>query len=342
MTLTAEAAPRPNRAAKPSGTARTTDQRAADQQAVVTAVERAADGVVALTLAHPEGRRLPDWTPGAHVDLVLADGTMRQYSLCGDRWDAHAYRIGVLRDPASRGGSATIHDTLRAGDTVGLGGPRNTFRLVPSPRYVFVAGGIGVTPLLPMIRQAELLGADWHLFYLGRSRSTMAFLDELVPHGQRVTVLAKDEAGPSDIRATIGPARADTKVYACGPQRLLDGVLAAAEADRWPEGWVRVERFAAAEQGEPARAQAFDVVLARSGATVTVAPGTTVLDAIQAAGAAVLSSCRVGTCGTCEVAVLDGAPDHRDSILSPAERRANTCMFPCVSRSCSDRLVLDV
>lgn len=312
------------------------------QRAVVTAVERAADGVIALALAHPEGRRLPDWAPGAHIDVVLADGTTRQYSLCGDRWDAHAYRIGVLRDPASRGGSAAIHEQVRVGDTVGLGGPRNSFRLVPSPRYVFVAGGIGLTPLLPMVRQAELVGADWHLYYLGRSRATMAFLDELAPHGQRVTVLAKDETGPADVRALMGRPRADTKVYACGPQRLLDGVLAAAEADGWAEGWVRVERFTAAEQGAPARADAFHVVLARSGATVTVVPGTTVLDAVHAAGAPVLSSCREGTCGTCEVGVLDGVPDHRDSILDPAERRANTCMFPCVSRACSDRLVLDL
>ena len=314
----------------------------ATQQAIVTAVEQAADGVVALTLAHPEGRRLPDWTPGAHVDLVLADGTTRQYSLCGDRWDAHRYRIAVRRAPASRGGSAAIHDTVRPGDAVGLGGPRNSFRLVPSPRYVFVAGGIGITPLLPMVRQAELTGADWHLFYLGRTRSTMAFLGELAAYPGRVTVLAKDEAGPADLRTLMGPARPDTKVYACGPQRLLDGVLAAAVADAWPGGWVRVERFSAAEQGDPARKEAFDVVLARSGATVTVAPGTSVLDAVHAAGAPVLSSCREGTCGTCEVTVLDGVPDHRDSVLDPAERRAGTCMLPCVSRACSDRLVLDL
>ncbi|MEV4991622.1 PDR/VanB family oxidoreductase [Pseudarthrobacter sp. LMD1-1-1.1] len=314
----------------------------AAQQAVLTSIETVAEGVVTLTLAHPEGRRLPDWAPGAHIDVVLPDGTTRQYSLCGDRWDAYSYRIGVLRDPASRGGSSAIHATLRAGDLVGIGGPRNNFRLAPSGRYVFVAGGIGITPLLPMIQQAELVGAEWHLFYLGRSRTTMAFLDELAPYGDRVSILAKDETGPSDLNELIGQAEADTKVYACGPERLLDGVLAVTESHEWPESLVRVEHFTAAEQTKPARAEAFDVLLARSGTTVTVEPDTTVLRALHAAGVPVLSSCQEGTCGTCEVTVLSGVPDHRDQILDPAERRANTCMFACVSRSCSDRLVLDL
>jgi ferredoxin-NADP reductase len=138
-----------------------------------------AEGVVTLSLAHPQGKRLPDWTPGSHVDLVLPGGLVRQYSLCGDRWDAYTYRVGVLREPASRGGSAYVHDRLAVGDMVAIGGPRNNFPLVPAQRYLFVAGGIGITPLLPMVRAAELLGADWQLLYGGRASTSMAFLDEL-------------------------------------------------------------------------------------------------------------------------------------------------------------------
>src|SRR5690242_3898534 len=139
--------------------------RATTVTLAVTGKELVAEGVATLTLARPDGGRLPDWTPGAHVDLVLPNGTTRQYSLCGDRWDAHRYRVGVLREPAGRGGSAYVHDHLAVGDAVGLGGPRNNFPLVPAERYLFVGGGIGITPLLPMIRQATLLGADWELLY---------------------------------------------------------------------------------------------------------------------------------------------------------------------------------
>lgn len=155
----------------------------------VTSKSAAADGVVAVTLAHPGRERLPDWTPGAHIDLVLPGGLTRQYSLCGDRWDPYSYRIGVLREPAGRGGSAYIHDELAVGTAVAIGGPRNNFALVPSPRYLFIAGGIGITPLLPMIEQAERLGADWRLLYGGRTRRSMAFTDELGRYGGKVTLV---------------------------------------------------------------------------------------------------------------------------------------------------------
>src|SRR4051812_5657043 len=161
----------------------------------VTAKEIQADGVLTLELAAPSGGRLRDWTPGSHIDLVLPNGLTRQYSLCGDRWDAHTYRVGVLREPESRGGSSHVHDFLQVGDLVGVGGPRNNFALVPSDRYLFVAGGIGVTPILPMVRQAEMLGADWQLLYGGRQRDSMAFLDELGAYGDRVLVRPQDEFG---------------------------------------------------------------------------------------------------------------------------------------------------
>ncbi|BCW05944.1 PDR/VanB family oxidoreductase [Arthrobacter sp. NtRootA1] len=306
----------------------------------VTAKVRAADDVVALTLARPDGRRLPDWSPGSHVDVVLPSGTTRQYSLCGDRWDAHNYRIAVLHEKEGRGGSAFVHEELTEGMTLALGGPRNNFRLVPSERYLFIAGGIGITPILPMLQQADMLGAEWKLLYLGRSRNSMAFLDELEAYGERVQVLAKAEAGTFRLEEYIGGPATDTKVYVCGPSRLLSAVEQ--HCREWPPALLRVEHFAAKELGAPVYDAPFDVELARSGLSVTVTPDVSVVDALKAAGIDVLTSCRQGTCGTCEVDVLAGKPDHRDSILDKDDRAAGNCMLPCVSRSCGDRLVLDL
>jgi ferredoxin-NADP reductase len=306
----------------------------------VEAKEPVSAEVVRLTLADPAGRRLPDWTPGAHIDLVLPNGLTRQYSLCGSRWDTSRYRVGVLREADGRGGSAYVHDRLRVGDTVGVGGPRNNFPLVPSSRYLFIAGGIGITPLLPMVHQAARLGADWQLVYGGRRRSSMAFLDELAGYGDRVHVRPQDEYGLLDLPAWLGEVRAGLRVYCCGPAPLLDAVETGCA--HWPEHTLRTERFTAADRAAPVRDQPFQVELARTGATVTVSRADTVLDAVRAAGAEVLSSCEQGTCGTCETEVLDGIPDHRDSLLSDDERAAGDCMFICVSRSCGERLVLDL
>jgi ferredoxin-NADP reductase len=304
----------------------------------VAAKTRAAEDVVTLELVDPGGRRLPPWTPGAHIDLVLGDGLTRQYSLCGDRFDAFRYRVGVLRERAGRGGSAYVHDVLRVGDEVGLGGPRNNFPLVPSPRYRFVAGGIGITPLLPMIAQAEALGADWHLLYGGRTRGSMAFLDELAPYGERVTIRPQETYGLLDLDPVLAET-AGTRVYCCGPAPLLDAITARC-ADQ-PPGFLRTERFVAPEVGA-ARDEPFAVRLARSNRELVVVPGSSVLDTLRRAGVPVLSSCQQGVCGTCEVAVLDGIVDHRDSVLDETERAEQACMLVCVSRARSDRLVLDV
>ena len=306
----------------------------------VTAKTRVADDVLVLELASPSGSRLRDWAPGAHVDLALPNGMTRQYSLCGDRFDPSTYRVGVLREASGRGGSAFVHDRLAVGDLVGVGGPRNNFPLVPSDTYLFVAGGIGITPLLPMVRQAELLGADWRLLYGGRRRAHMAFLDELAGYGDRVQVVPQDEYGLLDLPAFLGAPRPGVRVYSCGPAPLL-AAMEAVCAD-WPPYTLRTERFLADELGAPVRQIPFEVELARTGRTVVVPPGTTVLEAVAEAGVEVLSSCRQGTCGTCETTVLAGEPDHRDSLLDDAEREANDCMFVCVSRARSDRLVLDL
>lgn len=307
----------------------------------VRAKDPVADGVVSLTLDHPDGLRLPDWTPGAHIDLVLPDGTARQYSLCGDRWDPYSYRVAVLREPAGRGGSAYVHDRLRPGDRVGVGGAHNHFPLVPADRYLFVAGGIGITPLLPMIRQAELVGADWQLLYGGRTRASMAFRTDLTQaYGERVRVRPQDEYGLLDLAAWLSTPAPATKVYCCGPAPLLTAVQEACA--HWPGHSLRTERFTAADRSAPVRRTPFEVELRRTGRTVTVTPDVSVLHAARRAGAEVLSSCEQGTCGTCLVPVLGGTPDHRDAVLADHERAAGDCMLPCVSRSHSDRLVLDL
>ncbi len=306
----------------------------------VVATTVAAEDVATVTLASPDGGRLRDWTPGAHVDLVLGNGMTRQYSLCGDRFDPFTYTVGVLREPAGRGGSAYVHDVLARGDRVGVGGPRNAFPLVPADRYLFVAGGIGITPLLPMVHQAQLLGADWRLLYGGRRRASMAFLDRLAGYGGRVQVVPQDECGLLDLPGFLGEPDAGTRVYCCGPGPLLAAIEGACAG--WPPHSLRTERFLADPLAAPARSAAFEVELARTGTTVRVEPGVSVLDAVGAAGVDVLSSCRQGTCGTCETTVLAGRPDHRDSLLDDGERAAGDCMYPCVSRSLDDRLVLDL
>ncbi len=299
-----------------------------------------ASGVVTLTLTHPEGRRLPDWAPGAHIDLVLPNGATRQYSLCGDRWDAYRYRVGVLREPVGRGGSAYVHDELTVGDLVAVGGPRNNFAMVPSQRYLFIAGGIGITPLLPMIAQADMIGADWNLLYGGRTRDSMGFVDELAGYGERVTLVPQDELGLLDLATALEERAEGTRVYVCGPGPLLDA--AESRCTHWSPGVLRTERFVARDQGSSVRDEAFEVELVRSGLAVRVPTNASVLDAVREAGVQVLSSCREGTCGTCETGVVAGLPDHRDSILDDDERAANDCMFICVSRARGERLALDL
>ncbi|WP_439681330.1 PDR/VanB family oxidoreductase [Embleya sp. MST-111070] len=316
-----------------------TESTAGSTALEVVTKETVADGVVALTLRRPGGLRLPDWAPGAHIDLVLPDGTTRQYSLCGDRWDAYTYRVAVLREADGRGGSVHVHDGLSPGDLVGLGGPRNHFPLVPSERYLFIAGGIGITPLLPMIRQARIVGADWRLLYGGRSRTSMAFADELATHGERVHIRPQDEYGLLDLDAWLGEPRPDTRVYACGPAALLTAVEKRCRA--WPPYALRTERFSTSLSA-PVRDLPFDVELPCSGRTVTVWPQVSVVDALREAGVDVLTSCGQGTCGTCLTPVLAGRPDHRDTVLTDDERAAGACMLPCVSRSLDERLVLDL
>ena len=330
-----------------AGTATTrtaTIVREVEADLVVRDVRPVADGVVAVELADPAGAPLPAWTPGAHVDLVLrtdaGEELVRQYSLCGDPADDSRWRVGVLLAADGRGGSAAVH-ALRPGATVRTRGPRNHFPLVASPRYLFVAGGIGITPLLPMVAEADATGADWTLLYGGRSRASMAFADELARHGDRVALAPQDETGLPDLAALLADPRPDTLVYCCGPEGLLAAVEELCTA--WPPGALHLERFSARPQEPAAGADAeFELVLQRSGLTLTVPADRTVFEVVEDAGVSVLGSCLEGVCGTCETEVVDGDVDHRDSVLNADERAANEFMMICVSRCRSGRLTLDL
>jgi len=303
-----------------------------------------AEGVVGLTLCDPGGAALPEWTPGAHIDLLApGGGPPRQFSLCGEPADRSAYRLGVLLEERSRGCTRWVHTQLRPGDLVDASPPRNRFPLVESPRYLFVAGGIGITPILPMIAAVDAAGAEWELVYGGRRRATMAFLDRLAGYGDRVVIVPEDEAGRIDVAAAL--ARHDpatTSVYCCGPEPLLAAVAERAAAAGFAEP--HVERFHPVERAPvtPDGERAVEVVCARSGITVHVDSGTSILEALEAAGLPVPSSCREGICGTCETGVLEGIPDHRDSLLTDGERAAGETMMVCCSRALSEKLVLDV
>ncbi|MFD6590340.1 PDR/VanB family oxidoreductase [Streptomyces anulatus] len=304
---------------------------------LITGRSEIADGVVQLRL---EGAGLPRWEPGAHLDLVLPSGLVRQYSLCGDPEDPGAYTVATRLVEDGRGGSREVHEQLQEGLEVEVRGPRNRFPLTGAGAYVFVVGGIGITPVLPMLRSLAASGADWRLLYGGRSRGSMPFLEEiekLGADGDRVTVVAQDETGHPDVAAALTGLAPDTAVYCCGPEPLMDAVAAAL-----PEGHpLHLERFSAAT-GDAAGpgSGAFEVELRRSGRTVPVAAGQSVLTAVRAAAPHVAYSCEQGFCGTCQQRVLEGEIDHRDDLLTDDER--GDSMLICVSRCRGGRLVLDL
>lgn len=302
-----------------------------------------AAGVVLLTLGHEDMRALPAWEPGAHIDLHVGKPAtlIRQYSLCSAPANREHYQVAVLREPESRGGSSYVVERLSPGDVVPVSPPRNHFPLVPSRRYVFVAGGIGITPMLPMIAAAEAAGTDWTLLYGGRTQESMAFADELVEkYGSRVSVRPQDEHGLFDLTTLLASPEPDTRVYCCGPEPLL--AAAGAACASWPPGTLHIERFAPVEgtfsAGEDTE---FEVEFAQSGITLTVPAGQSIMEVAEEAGIPIVSSCEEGTCGSCELAVLAGVPDHRDFVLTDAERDACASMMICVSRARSPRLVLD-
>lgn len=301
--------------------------------------EHVAEGVVQLRLESGQSGALPAWEPGAHLDLVLPSGLVRQYSLCGDPEDSSSYTVAtrlIGADEGGRGGSREVHEVLGEGVEVEVRGPRNRFPLLDgAASYVFVAGGIGVTPILAMVRAVAAAGGDWRLLYCGRSRASMPFLEELEKlggEGERVLVVAEDECGLPDVGGFLGSGGAGA-VYVCGPEGLMDAVAGALPAG----ASLHLERFAPASAagGE----SAFEVELRRSGRTVTVGADTTVLAAVRAELPDTPYSCEQGFCGTCQHRVLEGEIDHRDELLTDGER--GDSMLICVSRARGTRLVLD-
>jgi ferredoxin-NADP reductase len=307
-----------------------------DRRTVVT------DEIVELELRRVDGADLPRWEPGSHIEFVLSDDMIRQYSLCGDPDDRSCWKVAVLREDEGRGGSRRIHQELHEGAHVVARGPRNLFPFQPSRNYVFVAGGIGITPILPMISAAVKSGSRWILHYGGRSLPSMAFTDRVLDlDGADVRLYPQDEVGLIDLDSALGVPDSETLVYCCGPEPLLDAVEQRCRSS-WPSDALRVERFAPRGTLDDEIDEAFEVELVQSGMTVTVKPGESILTAVEDAGVPILSSCMEGTCGTCEVPVLEGVPHHRDSVLTEREREANGTMMICVSRATSSRLVLDL
>lgn len=307
-----------------------------DLDLVVHEVRAEADDVVSLTLRRPDWSNLPVWRPGAHLDVLLPSGRQRQYSLCGDPGDASRYRIAVRRIEDGGGGSREIHDDIAAGGQLTVRGPRNAFRLVPAPGYLFIAGGIGITPILPMVRSAHRQGVPWRLVYTGRSRTTMPFLDELAGYRTgELVVLPDDKYGVPDLGMLVEGTDETRAVYVCGPPPMTAAVRRTFAERGW-RNELHTERFSARPVVD---GKQFTVRLARTGRQVSVGAEETVLEAVRRVRPAVAYSCQQGFCGSCKVGVLSGAVDHRDTTLLDSQR--SDSMLICVSRG-TDELVLDL
>ncbi|WP_370330907.1 2Fe-2S iron-sulfur cluster-binding protein [Mycolicibacterium hippocampi] len=299
--------------------------------------------VIELTLTAARGRTLPRWYPGAHLDVHLPSGLVRQYSLCGDPSSDDHYRIAVRRIPDGGGGSMEVHDALPEGATVHTHGPRNAFPLTvpgrgsPARRFRFIAGGIGITPILPMLDLARRLQVDWSMVYTGRSRDSLPFLDEVAAYGDAAAIRTDDSHGLPTAAELLGDCPDGTAVYACGPAPMLTAIRAALVGRDDVE--LHFERLAAAPvvDGRP-----FRVTLAGTGETVGVDADETLLAALRRAGVNPPYSCQQGFCGTCRTRVLGGEPDHRDTLLTAPERAAGL-MLTCVSRAAGESsLTLDL
>jgi ferredoxin-NADP reductase len=298
---------------------------------------RVADAVMTLDLAPPTGAPLPQWSAGAHIDVDIPQaGLTRQYSLCGPP-GADFLRIAVLREPESRGGSSWLHSQVAKGATLRISGLRNHFALTGSGPVVFVAGGIGITPIRAMVDEAHSRGLQWELHYAGRSAESMAFVAELTArYGDRVTIYSSGTRR-LDVQGLLQRLSPGTSVYACGPSRLLCAIEDAAST----HVLVKTERFVA-DDIDTSQDTAFEVRCARSGVRRNIPAGQSILVALRDAGVRQVSQCEEGVCGSCETAVLEGVPDHRDMLLTDEERAENNVMMICVSRAKTAHLTLDL
>jgi ferredoxin-NADP reductase len=310
---------------------------------VARSVRQEADGVRSFRFEHPDGAALEPWAPGAHLEFALPSGLVRQYSLCGDPEDRSGYTVAVLEQPEGRGGSREFHRAVTAGTEIRVRGPRNHFPLQEAASYLFIAGGIGITPILPMVRSVAKSGSSFGVVYGGRSLGSMAFRDEIAALGTVASLVPEDSMGRIDIAGELSRCPAGTRVFCCGPEPLLRAVTDLCAADDRVAG-LHIERFGAAKD-QPAVSSGqscFEVELARTGATIVVDDHSSILDKVLEVVPDAPWSCREGYCGTCETRVISGVPEHADDVLDEAEREANTVMMICVGRSRSSRLVLDI
>ncbi len=301
--------------------------------------------IASFELVRPDGAALPAFSAGSHIDVQLPGGTTRQYSLCNDAAEQHRYRIAVLRDANSRGGSRAMHDAVKEGDTLQISEPRNHFPLVHAQRTLLFAGGIGVTPLLCMAQRLATSGADFSLHYCTRSPERTAFRDEIAAsaYANRVQFHFddRDAAQKLDLEAVLRQPDAGTHLYVCGPTGFIDWVVKTAERLGWGKDQVHLEYFGAAPQ-DTAGDRAFQVKVASSGAVYEVPADKTVVQALQAQGIEILTSCEQGVCGTCITRVLQGECDHRDLYFTDEEKAKHDQFTPCCSRAKSPLLVLDL
>jgi vanillate monooxygenase ferredoxin subunit len=313
----------------------------------VTVVRKAreAEGIASFELARADGAPLPAFSAGSHIDVQVPGGLTRQYSLCNDSGEQHRYRIAVLRDPASRGGSVAMHDAVSEGDVLHISEPRNHFPLHQARRSLLFAGGIGVTPLLCMAQRLAVIGADFALHYCTRSPGRTAFMAEIAASAFAGHVKFHHDDGPPSQKLNLQKLLAQpdpgTALYVCGPTGFIGHVVDTARAHGWGGGQIHLEYFGAAPQDHSADA-AFEVKVASTGKTCTVAAGESVVQALRRNGVDILTSCEQGVCGTCITRVLDGVPDHRDLYFTDEEKAKNDQFTPCCSRSRGKMLVLDL
>ncbi len=314
-----------------------------DIQVKVVERRREAEGIDSFELARVDGSPLPAFSAGSHIDVHVPGGLVRQYSLCNDPLERHRYRIAVLRDPASRGGSTSMHDKVKAGDTLTISEPRNHFPLEHAPHILLLAGGIGVTPLLCMAQRLATSGGSFELHYCTRSLARTAFEREVAAFGERTRIHLDegDAAQKLDLPAVLAAQPPGARLYVCGPGGFIDFVVKTAKDRAWPADHVHVEYFGAAP-ADTTGDQAFQVRLASSGQTYAVAADQSVTQALSAHGVEIMVSCEQGVCGTCLTRVLEGECDHRDYYLTDEERAANDQFMPCCSRAKGPLLVLDL
>lgn len=302
-----------------------------------------ADGIVGLVLSPAAGAALPPYEPGAHIDLKLPNGLIRQYSLCGRQDGSQVYELGILLEPDGRGGSRHIHEHIATGDRLEISAPRNLFALVPEKSALLFAGGIGITPIIAMADHLCRQGVAYDLHYCARTAARIAFRERIAQshNAERIRYHYDDVPDTRlDMAGLLAEADAGAHIYVCGPNGFMDFVLGAAREAGWPEEQLHFERFSSVV--EQADGDAFEIEIVGTGQVIPVPSGQSAAAALAAAGIAVPLSCEQGICGTCLTSVVSGLPDHRDMYLSPAERVANDCFTPCCSRALTARLVIDI